>query len=443
MRIPHIINENILKVYTPSPEALDLISESSRHLVSENFLWNADHVPSLSDLCVRTISKHFEKYPEILNDLPCENRDYLFEILSLDLPLTCAIVYIDDEYYWQRRYAAKFGMIKRRKRLMWNWKNLYLESHVQQMIEQAQPQYDDEQNMDEILTLCAPYVKRLIVTELQVWKPPLTMQKEEIPEIFPVNHIDFQYILCNLPLITEVSIVIGMNNVGEDFNWTMFDVSVVFFQRLAKALLDLKQLSTININRCKMEYAHCQTFMQNFIKNVTLVTLDLSNCDLGDDGTLCVAKFLMTHPKLQSLTLSNNNIRQKGAEGIGLALLNMNQKFFYSLDLRLNPFGREGTMGIFRALVRCSIPKVLSLSGCLFDEDIPDRLGQVIKMNDSLKKLDISNNWFGEEGGTILVDAMKENTTIEWLDVRETDILPSQLLMIKQYLERNIKGGEA
>lgn len=442
MRIPHVINENLLQVYSPSSETLDLVGECERLLIAENFSWNQDHIPSLTDFCVRTISKHFEKYPDIFKEIPCENKDYLFEILSTNLPFECAVINIDEEFYWKRRYEDKFGTIKRRKRSMWNWKNCYVERHVREMLEQAQPQYDDEQFMGDVLILCQPYVKRVIVTQLQVWKPPLTMQKEEIPEIFPINHIDFQYILRKLPSVSEVAIVIGMNNVGETFTWNMFEVSVLFFQRLGKALLDLPSLKTLRIHRCKLEYAHCQALIQIIMKNDTLVELDLSNCDLGDDGALCVAKFLMNSPKLKSLNLTNNNIHQKGAEGIGFSLLNMNQRNFQSLDLRLNPLRRDGTMGILRALVRCSIPRILSLSGCLFDDDIPERVAQMIEMNDSLKKLDISNNWFGDEGGDLLVNAMEENSTIESIDMRGTDVTSTQMEMIRSYVQRNKTLGE-
>lgn len=80
---------------------------------------------------------------------------------------------------------------------------------MQEVLEQAQPQYNDEESFDEILNLCAPYVRRLIVTQLQYWKPPLTMDKEDIPEEYPIEHINFTLVLKKLPLITEFDIVYG------------------------------------------------------------------------------------------------------------------------------------------------------------------------------------------------------------------------------------------
>ncbi|KAJ8921731.1 hypothetical protein NQ315_010641 [Exocentrus adspersus] len=436
MRIPHIINLNTLAEFQPSPDALDLIGENERGLVAENFEWNKDHCPTLADCCVQTISKHFDKY-QILDELPCMDRDHLLEILSHDLPLEVAVPVLNDEYYWQQRYKAKFGLILRRKPANWTWKNLYMERHVQEIIEYAQPQYNDEETLGDILDLCAPYVERLIITQLQSWKPPLTMEKEDIPETFQTDHVNFIYILRKLPLITELDIVYGVNSVGEGFSWNMFQMSVLDCQRLGKAILDLTNLEILRIHRSRLEYKHCQALIQNLIKNNTIVELDLSHCDIGDQGALCVAKFIQKCITLKILNLSNNLIRNTGAEGIGYIMTRPKRANLEVLNLRLNPLGTDGVMNILRALVRCDIPKELSLSGCQFKEDTIPKVALMLKMNESLKKLDISNNWIGKDGGELLIEGLEENNTLEWLDIRDTDITPQQMVKIEGILSRN------
>lgn len=192
-----------------------------------------------------------------------------------------------------------------------------------------------------------------------------------------------------------------MNSVGEDFSWNMFKVSVADCQRLGRALLDLNDLKILRLHRSKIEYLHCQALMQNLIKNRTIVELDLSHCEIGDQGTLCVAKVLRSHPTLKILNLTNNNIREIGAEGLGFAMVQTGCADLEYLCLRLNPIGSEGAMCILRALVRCTIPAALSLSGCLLDEDIAPNIALMLKMNDTLKNLEISNNWIGQEGGEV------------------------------------------
>lgn len=95
MRIPHIINKDTLAAYVPSPESLALKGENDRIIKSEDFTeWDKDIVPKLNELCVSALNKTFEKKP-ILDSLMCDDRNYLLEILSVNLPLEFAIQKID------------------------------------------------------------------------------------------------------------------------------------------------------------------------------------------------------------------------------------------------------------------------------------------------------------------------------------------------------------
>lgn len=59
-------------------------------------------------------------------------------------------------------------------------------------------------------------------------------------------------------------------------------------------------------------------------------------------------------------------------------------------------------MGIMRALVRSNKPEELVFAGCLFTDETAIRVGQMLKVNLSLKILDVSSNWFGDEGGQVI-----------------------------------------
>ncbi|XP_030761954.1 dynein regulatory complex subunit 5-like isoform X2 [Sitophilus oryzae] len=328
MKIPYIINKNTVVVYTPSKNSLQLVGENIRKLVAENFEWDKDHCPSLKEYCVNAIGKNFENKP-ILDELPCSDRVHLLDILPIKLPLELMIPLIDDEYYWKRRYHETYGLIKRHLPENWTYKSVYIERHVQQLIEEAQPQYNDEETFDEILDLCSPYVTCLYIEQMQAWKPPLTMEKEDIPEEYPIDHINFWPILRRLPEVEEFHLIYGMNKVGEDFSWRMFKVSVSDCQKLGKALLELKNLKIVRIHRSSLEFKHCQALMQGLIKHKFIEELDLSNCDVGDAGALCIAQYLMDGCSLKTLILANNQIGQIGSEGLGFAILNDNCDTLY------------------------------------------------------------------------------------------------------------------
>ncbi|CAH1374531.1 dynein regulatory complex subunit 5-like [Tenebrio molitor] len=438
MRIPYKINKNTYITYDASPESLILVKEDERQILSENLEWDKEHCPSLTTLCVEAIKSNFAKSP-LLNELPCQDRDYLLEILDVDLPLDLVIPLIEDEIYWQRRYHEKFGTIIFKKPQESTWKSLYIERHVQDILEQAQPEHNDEDEMDDIMTLYAPFVRRLIVTQLQAWKPPLHWDEEDIPEFYPTDHISFDPIFKKLINVEEFDLVYGMNNVSDKFNWDMFKVSVGDCQRLGKALHHLKALRVLKIHRSKLEDQHIRVLMQGFIKNETVEELDLSHCHIGDQGALCIAKILCVHPKLRILNLCNNKIERLGCEGLGFALLESGCSL-EKLNLKLNPLGEGGAMGIMRALVRGTKLVELSMAACEYDDDAPIRTGQMLILNTSLKKLDVSNNWFDEDGGQALVDGLTINRTLEWLDIRETDITSAQQQQIKKLLIRNRLG---
>jgi hypothetical protein len=94
MRIPYKINKNTYITYDASPESLILVKEDERQILSENLEWDKEHCPSLTTLCVEAIKSNFAKSP-LLNELPCQDRDYLLEILDVDLPLDLVIPLIE------------------------------------------------------------------------------------------------------------------------------------------------------------------------------------------------------------------------------------------------------------------------------------------------------------------------------------------------------------
>lgn len=275
---------------------------------------------------------------------------------------------------------------------------------MQTMVEEAQPQYCDEETMDDVLKLLNPYIHKLKVTELQSWKPPLTWDKADIPTVYPTDHIDFTPILLRLEYIEELDITYGMKKVETDFSWNIFKLSVVDCRRLGKAVLPLKLMKIFRLHRSSVDDERVRALSQNLIKHKTLTELDLSHCLIGDQGALCIAKLLLTQQTLRRIILANNKIAVTGAIGIGFALLQDECCPLIHLDLRLNPLGHDGVMGIFRALVRGDKPEELNLASCLFEDETALRLCQVLRLNSTLKLLDVSCNWFGENARAVSVN---------------------------------------
>lgn len=299
-----------------------------------------------------------------------------------------------------------------------SWKVTYLEKYICDVIEQLQPQYNDEDNIEPLTTLIGPFVKKLIIKQLQPWLPPLTMSPDDIPEVYPSDHINFVPIFKKLENIVELDITYFITNLGDDFSWRKFDLSPDDCKRLGAAILQLKFIKILRLHRSKIEDLHIQALLQQLAKNTTIIgrynriqpflltkpfpsisEMDFSHCHISNKGALCIGKFLTLHKTLTKLILTNNFIGDLGGKGIGFALTQETCCPLEVLDLRLNPLGHEGTMGILRALVRQNTInlKELSLAGCLFEDETSLRVAQMIGLNQSIERLDISNNWFDKE----------------------------------------------
>lgn len=314
MRIPYVIDKNVKDVYHPSPATQQLLGELNRQLEPEDFEWDADLCPSLVTLCVQAVCKQFEEHP--LLELPfCADRDHLLQILPTDLPLELVVPLIHDEIYWRRRYVDKYRLVMRKRRNVVSWKSLFLERHMQDLIEGAQPQYADEEGMQDITALLSPHVFTLEVTQLQAWKPPLTWSEEDIPEVYPSDHINFEHVLKGLENIQEFDLVYGMRDVSDDFDWRMFEITKDDCRNLGRGILLLKQIRVLRLHRSCLKDEQVQALMQGLIKNKTLEELDLSHCVIRDHGALCIAKVISVHPNIKTLLLSDNQIEVQGAEG--------------------------------------------------------------------------------------------------------------------------------
>lgn len=195
------------------------------------------------------------------------------------------------------------------------WKSYYLERHVRKMCEEAQPQYSDEYTFDKILNLCAPYVNVLIIKQLQIWQPPKTLLKSEVPnsDNFPIAHINFIPILKMLPNIQEMDITYGVSNVGIDYDPRMFKVAVEDCERLGTALNFLRQLKYFKLCRSYVGDAHIKAFVRPLLNNLSLLELDLSYCQIEDLGAKCIGKMINVLNQLRILNLKCNKIGAEGA----------------------------------------------------------------------------------------------------------------------------------
>lgn len=168
-------------------------------------------------------------------------------------------------------------------------------------------------------------------------------------------------------------------------------------------------------------------------------TLVLAHAGIGDHGALEVARFIASNTKLLRLDLTGNGISATGVAHLAGAL--RQNIALESLVLRHNRLGEGGAVG-FQTLCRAvRSNEVLqhldlrhnNLSGALGAACI----GELLVGNAVLTHIELSWNPLDPAGGQVLLDHLKQNTTLFDCQLTGCGIAEETLLEIAQVLRRN------
>jgi hypothetical protein len=146
-----------------------------RRVIAEDLEWNLMTIPTLSELCTRTIVKNFSTNP-LHDELPLKMRKKVLQQIPVDsIPLKLGSKLIDDEGYWERCCKAKWRVNDVSKYGM-SWKRMFFERELKSLIETFIPNKSDLIKLNEILLLGAPYIVKLDVKQLL---PPVELEKSD------------------------------------------------------------------------------------------------------------------------------------------------------------------------------------------------------------------------------------------------------------------------
>ena len=123
-------------------------------------------------------------------------------------------------------------------------------------------------------------------------------------------------------------------------------------------------------------------------KQTSPTTLDLSNCNLADQGAQTLAKALEQNSTLRTLNLTDNDIRTKGVEALANAL--KANTSITTLDLRRNNLYPKGVIALAEALKQNSTLETLDIMGNpLIDDDerVREAFVQALETNTTLTEL--------------------------------------------------------
>ncbi|KAM8725189.1 dynein regulatory complex subunit 5 isoform 1-T1 [Acanthopagrus schlegelii] len=417
-----------------------------RRIIAEDPNWSLAIVPSLSNLCLQTIVKNFEKKPTF-EDLTAIQKDFVQERLSTSLPLRVTANLISDGVYWKRCCEQRWDLCDV-SHYGHSWKRQFFERHLENIIELFIPDVTETKTVLAMVPLCRNYVKRLDISQLL---PPVKEPQEEEVEYGSeltidneydgpsMDHFDFNILLNKLPNLEELHLVHRVKQCGMNFEWKMFEMTNRDCESLAKALKSCKTLKLLRLHQSHIEDQQCRVLVKHLLDHPSLRELNFSHNLIGDKGARAIGK-LLNRSKLEILNISDNNITGLGAKAIANAL--SKNSTLLSLNLRLNRLRDEGGEAIGKALLSNNVLRHLHLGANDVTTPTAIALSKVLFQNSTLRSINLSCNNLGVDGGKALEEAMSHNSSITECDIRLTEVDEKHVAFINQVVWNNQKAKE-
>jgi len=181
----------------------------------------------------------------------------------------------------------------------------------------------------------------------------------------------------------------------------------------AAKLLRRCQLEHLQLDSCKLGDGGAETLAAGLsaapAHGFKLTTLNLTNNDIGDDGTRALAEALPRNQALQTLNLGRNEIGDDGARALAEAL--PRNQALQTLNLGRNEIGDDGARALAEALPRNQALQTLNLGRNEIGDDGARALAEALLRNQALQALDLDGNWnIGSEAEAALREAWASST---------------------------------
>jgi len=413
-----------------------------RRIIAEDPEWNLATVPLLTELCLQSVVDKFETNP-ILSELLPKHKAKVLENLSTKLPLSVTANLVEDNCYWEKCCKARWNVCDV-SLYDNNWKQMYFERNLEEIIEQIVPGTTDLTLLNDTLKLSRDYIKQLNIKQLlpPVKEPPIKDEDEdedsgsESGDNIDIDHFDFNIVTQALPFLRELRITYGVRDCGMNFEWNLFEFTSRDCLLLSKALKHCDSLVTFQLHQSKVDNEKCRVLISHLLDHPTLKKLDLSHNKIGDSGARAVGKLINGRCRLEELDLRDNKIKANGAAAIGHGL--GKNTTLTSLSLRLNSMGDEGGQAICKALLKNRTLEVLDIGSNELGEPTAALLSKVLGENKTLKKLNLSCNKIGQDGGKSLQEGMEENSSLTNIDLRLTEVGQECEYSINQLIKGNV-----
>ncbi|RIB28414.1 hypothetical protein C2G38_2316311 [Gigaspora rosea] len=195
------------------------------------------------------------------------------------------------------------------------------------------------------------------------------------------------------------------------------------FTKRGKMLIEAlgKNTTLISLNLSDNHFEWTDVNFTPLVSNKTLENLDLSNCNLSPKVIEKLRRFLITSKRLKGLNLSSNNLAFQSERIISeiisknktLKILNLSSNKISSTIESLDKGSKTTLTGRYKYKSKYDKARTLKVTNLM----------EALKINKTLKKLDLSSNYIRLEVGKDLAKALMSNKFITELNLNDNDIV--------------------
>lgn len=341
--------------------------------------------------------------------------------LPLDLDVCVTAPNVSDESYWKRCCLSKpaWKTLEIADHGL-TWKQLYLEKHLQELIEEFDPAVDDLDHLIAAVKACSEYVFTLEIDQL-------------------LSHLDLNELCAQLKNLTRLRITYGVKQIGMKYERMLFGMKISDATNLSHIVKASTTLTTLWLPNNLLDDDLLRMLMTGLIKNTSITSLDLSHNKIMNHGARLLSKLLGPESVITSLNLCDNQIHAEGGRYLSRGL--KYNTSLLELDLRLNRLTDDGGRMLLEGLVDHHSLTSLNLSSNMLGKESAEALSEILSDPlTALRSIDLSSNALQESDGDVLLQGLQQNTSVIALDLRQNTQIPADaacLAKITQKLRQN------
>ncbi|OHS92792.1 hypothetical protein TRFO_40913 [Tritrichomonas foetus] len=220
--------------------------------------------------------------------------------------------------------------------------------------------------------------------------------------------------------ISELSKMLMTNRILSLIDLSMTEISSENIEPLAFGLMNNHTLQTLNLSNNNLR-SKGAIIIINACKDSSLHELNISNNHITDDVSPHFASFLIENKTLKQLNLSGNNLTQKFTSSISVSLASADC-YIKELNLSRNPLGNRGISALAHAMSSNRTLTKLNISACKIQTAGFIEFCNELVHNTSLQSLYVHHNAIRDAGASRLAYVIQDHPTLREIDIELCEI---------------------